>query len=175
MTDMTTIEERTRYYAAARDELATRIQALDAEVVTIREQHRAGILEALRAHKEAEDSLRAAIADAPGLFDKPRTRVMHGIRVGYHKGKGGLEIADEDATLKLIRKHCPDKVDALIKVTEKPIRKALQNLDAGLLKKLGVNILGTGDVIVLAATDGDLDKLIKALQGDDGLAVEDAA
>ena len=42
MTDMTTIEERTRYYAAARDELATRIQALDAEVVTIREQHRAG-------------------------------------------------------------------------------------------------------------------------------------
>ena len=175
MTDisMTTIEERTRYYAACRDELGTRIKALEDEIVTLREQHRAGLLEAMRAHKAAEDDLRNALAAAPDLFDKPRTRVLHGIRVGFQKGKGGLEIADEEATVKLIRKHCADKVDALVKVTEKPIRKALQNLDAGLLKKLGVNILGTGDVIVLAATDGDLDKLIKALQGDDGLVAQD--
>lgn len=171
-TPMTLIEERARYFAACRDDLATRINALEAEVVVVREQHRAGILEALRAHKQAEGELRQAIAAAPELFDKPRTRVLHGIRVGYQKGKGGLEIADEAATVKLIRKHCPDKLDALVKVTEKPIRKALQNLDAGLLKRLGVNILGTGDVIVLAATDGDLDKLIKALQGDDGFSAE---
>lgn len=171
-TTMTAIEERARYYAACRDDLATRINALEAEVVVVREQHRAGILDALRAHKQAEEGLREAIAAAPELFDKPRTRVLHGIRVGYQKGKGGLEIADEEATVKLIRKHCPDKLDALVKVTEKPIRKALQNLDAGLLKKLGIGILGTGDVIVLAATDGDLDKLIKALQGDDGFVAE---
>lgn len=171
-TTMTAIEERARYYAACRDDLATRINALEAEVVVVREQHRAGILDALRAHKQAEEELRQAIAAAPELFDKPRTRVLHGIRVGYQKGKGGLEIADEEATVKLIRKHCPDKFDALVKVTEKPIRKALQNLDAGLLKKLGIGILGTGDVIVLAATDGDLDKLIKALQGDDGFVAE---
>ena len=171
-TTMTAIEERARYYAACRDDLATRINALEAEVVVVREQHRAGILDALRAHKQAEEELRQAIAAAPELFDKPRTRVLHGIRVGYQKGKGGLEIADEEATVKLIRKHCPDKLDALVKVTEKLIRKALQNLDAGLLKKLGIGILGTGDVIVLAATDGDLDKLIKALQGDDGFVAE---
>lgn len=171
-TTMTAIEERARYYAACRDDLATRINALEAEVVVVREQHRAGILDALRAHKQAEEELREAITAAPELFDKPRTRVLHGIRVGYQKGKGGLEIADEEATVKLIRKHCPDKLDALVKVTEKPIRKALQNLDASLLKKLGIGILGTGDVIVLAATDGDLDKLIKALQGDDGFVAE---
>ncbi len=170
---MTTIEERARYYAACRDELATRINALEAEVIVARERHRIGLLDALRAHKRAEEDLRCAIAAAPELFDKPRTRVLHGIRMGYQKGKGGLEIADEETTVKLIRKHCPDKFDALVKVIERPIRKALQNLDAGLLKKLGIGILGTGDVIVLAATDGDLDKLIKALQGDDGLAAQE--
>lgn len=167
---MTTIEERTRYFAACRDDLGVRIKALEDEITALREKHRAGLLEALRAHKAAEDDLRIALAAAPSLFDKPRTRVLHGIRVGFQKGKGGLEIADEEATVKLIRKHCPDKFDALVKVSEKPIKKALQNLEAGLLKKLGVNILDTGDVIVLASTDGDLDKLIKALAGDDGLA-----
>lgn len=170
---MTTIEERARYYAACRDELATRINALEAEVIVARERHRIGLLDALRAHKRAEEDLRHAIAAAPELFDKPRTRVLHGIRVGLQKGKGGLEIADEAATVKLIRKHCPDQFDALVKVIERPIRKALQNLDAGLLKKLGIGILGTGDVIVLAATDGDLDKLIKALQGDDGFVAQE--
>lgn len=172
-TTMTTIEERTRYYAACRDELATQVNALEADLVVAREQHRADIIQALRAHKQAEDDLRACLASAPQLFEKPRTRVLHGIRVGYQKGKGGLEIIDEEVTIKLIRKHCPDKVDVLLRVTEKPIRKALQNLDAGLLKRLGVNILGTGDVIVLSATDGDLDKLIKALQGDDGFVQEE--
>lgn len=170
MADMTDIEECARYYAACRDELALRIRALEDEVAVAREAHRAGILDALRGHKRAEDRLRQAIEAAPGLFEAPRTRVLHGIRVGYQKGRGGLEIVDEEATVKLIRKHCPDKFDALVKVSEKPIRKALQNLDAGLLKRLGVNVLGTGDVVVLAATDGDLDKLIRALQGDDGFA-----
>lgn len=173
MIDMHTIEERTRYYAACRDELGVRIKTLEDEITVLREQHRAGLIEALRAHKQAETELRQAIAAAPGLFESPRTRVLHGIRVGYQKGRGGLEIADEEATLKLIRKHCPDMADALIKTTERPIRKALQALDAGLLKRLGVNILGAGDVIVLTATDGDLDKLINALQGDDGM--EEAA
>lgn len=167
MTDMHEIEERTRYYAACRDELGVRIKALEDEITVLREQRRAGLLEALRAHKQAETELRQAIAAAPGLFKSPRTRVLHGIRVGYQKGKGGLEIADEEATLKLIRKHCPDMADALIKTTEKPIKKALQNLDAAMLKRLGVNTLGTGDVIVLAAADGDLDKLIAALKGDE--------
>jgi hypothetical protein len=170
---MTEIEERTRYYAACRDDLAAAIHALDAEITVMREQHRAGILDALRAHKRAEDELRAAIEAAPSLFTEPRTRVLHGIRVGYQKGRGGLDIADEAATIKLIHKHLPQQVEALVKVTEKPIKKALQNLDVGTLKKLGVNVLNTGDVIVLAATDGDLDKLIQALQGDDGFAVQE--
>lgn len=171
MTDitMTTIEERTRYYAACRDDLAARIGALEEEIVEVRERHRTALLEALAAHDQAEEALRAALTAAPGLFVEPRTRVLHGVRVGYQKGKGGLDIADEETTCKLIRKHLPQQVEALVKVTERPIKKALQNLDVGTLKKLGVNVLNTGDVIVLNATDGDLDKLIKALKGDDGL------
>ncbi len=173
-TTMTNVEARARYYAACRDDLSAKIHDMEAEIVAIRERHRAGLMEALRAHKCAEDDLRSTIEAAPHLFTKPRTRVLHGIKVGFQKGKGGLQVADESATIKLIRKHCPEQVDALIRVTEKPIKDALANLDATTLKKLGVHIVDANDVVVIRATDGDLDKLIKALQGDDGLDGDDA-
>lgn len=166
---MTTIEERARYYAACRDDLGSRIHELEAEITAIRERYRQALLETLRSHKQAEDDLRATLEAAPHLFTKPRTRVLHGIKVGFQKGKGGLKIADESATIKLIRKHCAEQVDALIKTTEKPIKDALANLDDTTLKKLGVQVVGVCDVVVIKATDGDLEKLIKALQGDDGL------
>lgn len=166
---MTTVEGKARYYAACRDDLAAKIHDLEAEITAARERYRTELLAAMRTHKQAEDDLRSTLEAAPHLFTKPRTRVLHGIKVGFQKGKGGLQIADESATLKLIKKHCADQIEALIKTTEKPIKDALANLDAATLKKLGVHVVDAGDAVVIKATDGDLDKLIKALQGDDGL------
>ena len=40
---------------------------------------------------QADANLKAAIEQAPGLFVKPRTIVLHGLKLGYQKGKGKID------------------------------------------------------------------------------------
>ena len=42
------------------------------------------------------ESLRALIEESPELFEKPRSVVLHGIKLGYQKGKGGIVWDDAD-------------------------------------------------------------------------------
>ena len=120
----------------------------------------------------AWSALEAAVTANPELFVKPRKLAAHGIAFGYEKGKGGLEIADAEKTLQLIRRHFPELADVLIATKEAPAKDALANLTAAELKKLGVEVKGTGDVVVIRPADGAIDKLVKALVA---AATEEAA
>jgi hypothetical protein len=67
----------------------------------------------------------------------------------------------------------PDNADALIITKESVSREALKDLPGDKLKRIGVNISGSGDSIIIKPIDGDVDKIVQALLKDaDSMGVE---
>lgn len=163
MSAMSIIEALTSRYADRRAVLADVVQKLNDEVEAARRRRMAAIKSLVAQVAEAESKLRTAIEDNPGLFKRPRTVVISGVRVGFAKGKGSIDWEDDDQVVRLIRKHFADQADALIKTVETPIKAALGNLTAADLKKIGVTVEETGDRVVVKPTDGEVDKIVAAL------------
>jgi hypothetical protein len=110
----------------------------------------------------AEAELAEAIEAAPEQFARPKTRTRYGIKFGLRKEKGRIEIPDEAATLRLIERHCPERVDDLIVTTRRVSKDALARCDAALLKRLGVRVTADTDAPVIKAEDTEADKIIRA-------------
>lgn len=166
MNTLTDIEALTRQYAEARSALAERVQELEDEVTWIRQQRLPAIRRALAAAQERRDRLVAAIAAAPNLFERPRSVIFHGIRVGYQKGRGQITWEDDAKVCALIRKHFPDQSDSLIKIVERPLKTALAQLSTADLRRIGVQVIESGDEIIIRPVDGDLDRLIERMLAD---------
>lgn len=113
--------------------------------------------------KEIEAELLGAIEQSPEHFDRPRSVIFHGIKLGYRKGAGKLEMADADRTVTLIRKHLPDQADVLIETKERPVKAALLQLDVAQLKRIGCTVEDTSDIAFAKPIDGDVEKALKAL------------
>lgn len=160
---MQDIEARAKVFSSARDELAGRLQELRDEQEAAKRRRLQGIKNSLARFTAAHGELKEAIETSPAEFKSPKTRVLHGIKVGFTKQRGKLELGDVDTVLKLIKKHFPEQVETLIKTDESPVKAALQNLPAADLKRLGVRITDDVDAVVLKPVDGELDKLIAAL------------
>ena len=163
---MEEIERLAKVFAGARDELRARADVLREEQEAAKRRRLQGIKNSLQRVLEARDVLHAAILANPKLFEKPRTRLLHGIRLGWMKQRGKLEIADEDALVAALRRMFGDDAAAYIKTVEKPIKDALQNLPAKDLAKLGVKLSDDTDAVMIKAADDAVDKLIDALTGD---------
>lgn len=167
------IQQLTRDFADAREILSNRVQNLNDEIDAAKRRLLPGIKKAVDAAKERKEALRAAIEQNPTLFVSPRTMVFFGVKVGMQKGKGKIEWEDADQVVKLIKKHLPEKADTLVKTTEKPIKKAISNLSVADLKKLGITVAESGDTVVIAPTDSDVDKIVSALLEEKGAEEED--
>ncbi len=166
MTTMDQIEGLTKKYADARSALGERVTALNDELTTTKRSHLRGIKSAVAAAARAHDELTEVLSASRDLFDKKKTHTFHGVRVGFQKGKGRIEWDDEEQVVKLIHRHFPEQVDALVKRTEKPVRSALANLSAGDLKRLGITVEDSGEVVFVKPVDGEIDKLVDALLAD---------
>lgn len=163
MPAMTDIERQTKVYAEAREKLAGMVAELTDGLEALKRNRLPAIKRALQRAAEKEAELRAVIESAPDLFAKPRTVVMHGVKVGWQKGPGKIEFDDPDQVVALIKKRLPDQADVLVATIEKPVRKALQQLSVQQLKSIGCQVEGTDDVVVIKAVDSDVDKLVTAL------------
>lgn len=170
------IEILTKDFSAARGTLRDRVQNLDDEIAALKRKYLPGIRKAVEAATEKHSLLKAAIEEAPSLFEKPRTYIFHGVKVGYQKQKGTVKIdkKDYDRVVKLIKKHFPDTWGIYVEVKEKPLSSTLQQLSVQDLKKLGITVSDTGDAILIKSTDSEIDKLVNALLKDEE-EVEDAA
>lgn len=111
----------------------------------------------------AEAALTAKVKAAPELFVKPKTLTLHGIKCGYAKGNGSISFADPERVCTLIRKHFPDEAKTLINTTEAPSKTELAKLAASDLKRLGCEVGGTGDRVVVKPVDGAGVKMAQAL------------
>lgn len=160
------LDHTTSNYAAARVLLEHRVEACRREQDAVVKRHLQGIREAASLAAQAEAQLRGHIESYPELFVKPRTMTLHGVKVGFQKGKGRIEYSDEAKVIELIRKHLPDEADTLIVVTEAPLKTALLNLDAKQLAKLGCTITGTEDTVLIKDSAGEVDKIVNRLIAD---------
>ena len=169
------IERLTKDYADWREQLSNAVRALEDEIGAVKRKYMPSIKKKVAAVTERQANLKAVLEDSAGLFVKPRTLILHGVKVGFQKAKGKISWEDDDQVIRLIKKHFPEQADVLIKITEKPVKDPLGQLSAAELKRIGITVSETGDVVVIKSTDSEIDKLVEALLKDDDQAESEAA
>jgi hypothetical protein len=166
------IEQAAQKYSKERGILAGLVTTLDNEILKLQRKALPAIRKAVDATKEAEAKLEALLKNNTALFVKPRTWTIHGIKFGFGKQKGCIEIPNVDNTIKLIRKHFPEKADLLIVQKESISKDALGNITVDDLKKIGCKVIADTDAVVIKPTDSNVDKLVIALLKNDETAQE---
>lgn len=161
------IELLVKEYSDSYRKLSDKVQELELELGTVKRKHMRYIKDFANETLEKKSLLTAAVDESKSLFEKPKTIVLHGMKVGLQKGKGKIVVPDEEKTIMLIRKNLPDQSDILIKTEEKIIKPALENLSAGDLKKVGLNLIESTDYVVIKPTGSDVDKIVNALLKED--------
>lgn len=167
MTTLKDIESLTREYADNYQQLAADVETLEAAIRTIKKKALPSIKRAAERAAVAKEKLKAAIEAAPQLFEKPRARLFHGVKVGLQKGKGTIEWGDADRVRALIERHMPEKLDMLCKVTYRPLKDAIAQLPAADIKRIGCTIVETGDQVIVKVVDSDIEKMVDALFKDE--------
>lgn len=172
------IERLTKEYADARGNLAATVQRLEDQIEALKRQYLPGIKTQVAIAAAKRLDLKNAIEDSKSLFVRPRTIIVHGIKVGLQKGKGKIEFdkSEIDRIVKLIEKHFPERADDLIETKKTPIKKALNRLTVQELKRLGIEVEDTDDAVVIKPTDSQVEKLVdKLLKEKDAEKSEEAA
>lgn len=157
------IESLVIEYSKARQRLIDKYNELEKAIGELKRGASGSIRKASLDVADKKQRLECVITESKELFQKPKTMIIQGVKVGFQKGKGKLEWDDNAQVVKLIRKHFPEHTDLLIKVEEKPAADALANLSVAELKKLGINVFDAGDQVVVKPVESKIDKHINEL------------
>jgi hypothetical protein len=161
---LTDLQILTKPYADARGQLAAVVTELNDCIESLKRKKMPAIKELVARAAEREAKLRAGIEGAPELFVQPRTVIFHGIKIGFQKGKGGIEFDDPGKVVDLIRKNFTEaEGEALIRIIEEPDKKMLALMPVADLKKIGCTVGNTADEVVIRPTDTAVDKIVTAL------------
>ena len=170
MAGMADIDQLTKQYRDARAKLGLTVALVSEEQQAAVDRHLPNLRALTLKLDESYTALVMAIRENKALFEKPRTRILHGIKVGFAKGKGSMSWEDDAHVVRLIRKHMEQEAERLIATTEKPSKQALASLTGAELKKIGVTLDEAGDRVVVKTPDNAIEKmvdaLLKASQGD---------
>jgi len=162
------IESLARAYADAYAQLGDDVAVLENSIREIKRKMLPRIKRAAEKAAEAKQSLTAAVEATPSLFAKPRTRLFHGIKVGFTKQKGTVELGDEAAVIRRIRKLLPEEqAELLIRTQESVHKPAVYDLSVEDLKRLGISITNDSDRAVVKVADSDIEKMVDALLKDE--------
>lgn len=170
--DLTDIEARTKAYSDARGKLVDIVTELNAGIEALKRQLMPALKRAVANTAQRHEELKALIDASKVRFDRPRTVIFHGVKVGFSKQKGKIEISDEEKTILLIRKNLPDLADVLIVSKESVSKDALANVAAGDMKRIGCKVTDDTDAVVIKPIDSEVDKLVTALLKDATEVVE---
>ncbi len=163
MDTLSDIEALALAYRERRNVLLGTLSQLDADIAALKRKHLKGLTRCVKLAAETEAALRAAIERAPELFERPKTVVFHGIKVGYRKGPGALDWEDDGDLVRKIEKYFGEEAEAYLIVKKKPSAEALEDLDAATLKRLGVEVGDDKDEVVVKPVETDVERLVKAL------------
>ncbi len=160
------IESLTAEFAAKHDLICGIVQKIQDEVTAIHRKYHMQLKSAVNQASAQKVALHTAIQSAPDLFEKPRTHIFHGVKVGYQKGKGTLEWEDPDKVVAALRKMFGEDAIAYIRTTEVPDKKMLADMPVSELRKLSITVTDTGDQIVIKPTDSEIEKTVAVLLKD---------
>jgi len=169
MTTLEDLQKRAGALSALRDKLAALLATLQSEIDTVKTGHMAAIRRAARQIAQQHNELADLITANPKLFVKPRTFVSDGLKFGLQKQKGTLQWKDDQALCQRIGKLAEDGAISIeqaglcIKTSEKPLTAGLEQLDAGLLKRLGVTVSKDTDAPLIKSVDSEVEKAINAV------------
>lgn len=149
--------------AGRRRLLYERLSALEADIAALKKKHMRELKRHVALTADAQSALVSAVEGATELFERPKTRIFHGIKVGFRKGPGALDWEDDEDLVRKIEKYFGDEAEAYLIVKKKPSAEALEDCDAATLKRLGVEVGDDQDVVVVKPVESDVEKLIKAL------------
>lgn len=150
-------------FATAHQEFVGLANELDADIAHLRQRYAARIRRATGKVAETHSELNAGIVNSPHLFERPKTIVLHGVKVGFQKGKGGIVFGDPDTVVRLIEKHFPDEAEGLLHIKKCPNKEALEKRTVAELKKVGCEVTAAGDRVVIKPLDGEVKKLVSGL------------
>lgn len=162
---LVTIEQSCTKLASARSALNAKLVELQTEMDAARRRRIKNIRKAIAKVEELTQATRDLVAAAPDLFEKPKSTLLAGIKVGYQQSKPRLEIPDVDETLLRIQRLLPATAGTYIKTEESLIRAALAQLPAAMQKRLGVKVVEGEDEVIVRPQDTDVEVLCKTLLG----------
>lgn len=157
------IEKAARDFSAKSKTLRNYHEQLNSEVDAIKSKYLEDIKAASIEAGKSYQMLLTLINDASDLFKDKKSMTVSGVKFGYQKKKGKLEIINEDATIAKLKELYGDNASLYINTKMSVVKKALDSLPASDLKKLGVNIVQDSDVAFVKLTDDEVQKLIEAM------------
>lgn len=166
---MEQMQKRAAAVAAVRTTLADLLSALEAELQTVKDGHLQDIRRAARRVADGHNKLRDAIEANPDLFKRPRTQTVDGLRFGYRKKVGKMTWDDDAKVIERMRRLqalgeiSAEQMELLINKVERPVVKALEQLDGRMLKRLGVEVQADSDQVVILGVDAQIEKQIDAM------------
>lgn len=170
MSTISEIESLAKSLADARQELADRLQRIKDEQDTVKRRYLQGVKNSVERVRAVHAELHTMLSDAQALFEKPKTRVIHGLRLGWMKQRGKVEFDDPALVIAALRKLLgEDEAAQYIQTKESPIKDRLSELPAKDLKRCHVSITDDTESVVIKSAGGEIDKLIDALLGSDEL------
>lgn len=168
-TPMQDIQKRAAILASTRDALAGTLRELQARIDSLKRAELPRIQHSARAVASDYGKLADLIRGNRELFTKPRTYIVQGLRFGLAKRRGKMTWGTDQQLIERIKRLAAageiagDQIALLIQTTEKPVAKALEQLDARLLKKLGVTVEADCDDVLIKSVDGDVEKAVNAV------------
>lgn len=162
------LERRVQDYADTLAEYNTLTAQVRDEIKQVTARHLAAIRRLFNGLQDQQADICAEIKAHPEWFQRPKTRVIHGIKLGLRKRKGRLVIRAAARTVQRIKELYEDDIGVLIKTTETPLKSGLEKLSARELKRLGVEVTDDSDDVVFVSTIDEIDNLIDFLIAEAG-------
>lgn len=172
MAKITEIRAAAQHLADARRESTTRATALEHALAQaaapIYQAHRTGIDAAAADEAEAYAWLLALVEESPGEFKRPRSLLVDGVKVGYRKEQDGLDYDSEEAVIARIfaLDEFSALAQALVRIERHLNIEALETLEAGQRRLLGIRTVTGADQPFISFADTDVEKLVKAILAD---------
>lgn len=168
MADLAQIEKLAQDYAEAYNRLASDVQILQIAINDIKRKMLKVIRASAAQAADRKKALNDAVAGSQDIFQKPKTRVIHGVKVGFRKSEGKVMWDDEAKVVARIERLLPAEQAELLLRRETHVHKeGVYDLSVADLKRFGIEIVGAGDVPVVKIAGSDVERIVDALLAGD--------
>lgn len=160
---LTELETAAKEFSAASKILRNIKEELDTEIDAVKAKYSTAFAEASKNAGEAYQMLLTLVESSEELFLDKKSMSINNVKFGYRKKAGTIDIDNETFTIDKLRELFPKDVDKYLSTKISISKKALNNLTAAELKKVGVNVIQDSSEAFVKLTDDEVQKLIDAL------------